>query len=266
MATRKKRAADGELTVHELRAMLRSRYRAPVWAAFEEVPNDTSQKMSRACDFMALSLWDSKAGDELHGFEIKMSRADWLHELRDPDKADAFRCYCDRWWLVVPNRSIVKADELPADWGMLWVRGGKLVIHRGAPKFVPERMSRRLLRGMLRRAQDGPTDAALKQAHKDGFAEGRDSHAKGCAAKELVAEKELEYWKEMAERFEQETGVHLSQFNAKAVGRAVKVVMDSNDEKRRVAIDLEMLVKPLERLLKTAKEASGLLRDEKPKT
>ena len=86
---------------------------------------------------MTQELWEAQ-GMELSGFEVKVSRSDWLHELTDPTKADANKRYCDRWWLVVPDKSIVRG-VLPHDWGLLAVGGnGRLRIVKRAPKLDPE--------------------------------------------------------------------------------------------------------------------------------
>jgi hypothetical protein len=79
----------------------------------------------RTADLIAVDMW--KAGRyEVHGHEVKVSRADWLRELRDPDKAGEFLPYVNRWWIVVPDAGIVRDGELPAGWGLLALRGGLL--------------------------------------------------------------------------------------------------------------------------------------------
>lgn len=81
------------------------------------------------------------AGEKLalHGHEVKVSRADWLTELRDPTKAEAIRRYMHHWWLVVPDASIVKAGELPDGWGLLAPDAtGKLRAKKSAPRLAPE--------------------------------------------------------------------------------------------------------------------------------
>lgn len=70
----------------------------------------------RTADALAIDTWISK-GMELHGFEMKCSRSDWLTELRQPEKSEAFRRVCDRWWLVTSDPAIVKDGELPGGWG-----------------------------------------------------------------------------------------------------------------------------------------------------
>lgn len=91
----------------------------------------------RICDYMALDLWPGgygpTSGPKLHGHEVKVSRSDWLTELRDPEKAEAFRRYCDYWWLVVSDADIVKPGELPPGWGLMVARGTALRVAIGAP-------------------------------------------------------------------------------------------------------------------------------------
>jgi hypothetical protein len=80
-----------------------------------------------------VDLWPS-SGHPVHGFEVKVSRSDWLTELKDPDKAEAFKPYCDHWWLVVPDASIVH-DDLPPGWGLMVAGRGGLHIRNRAPKL-----------------------------------------------------------------------------------------------------------------------------------
>lgn len=92
----------------------------------------------RTADALVLDLWPS-SGNAVHGIEVKISRSDWLTELKDPDKAEAFRPYCDFWWLAVPDAGIVRHD-LPPGWGLLVVSidqfgRPKLRVRTPAPKF-----------------------------------------------------------------------------------------------------------------------------------
>ncbi len=94
-------------------------------------------RVMRTADFLAQDLWENQ-GLNLHGHEVKVSRSDWLHELADPTKAEAIKRYCDRWWLVVPTKAIVR-DDLPDDWGLLVIgKGGALRVAKSAPPLDPE--------------------------------------------------------------------------------------------------------------------------------
>lgn len=103
----------------------------------------------RTADAMAVDLWPS-SNHPIHGFEVKVSRSDWLAELKDATKAEAFKPYCDHWWLVVPDAAIVR-DDLPADWGLLAVGGdGRLRAARRAPKLDRQDMPVGLMAAWLR--------------------------------------------------------------------------------------------------------------------
>lgn len=71
----------------------------------------------RTLDALAIDLWPSTK-HAIHGFEIKVTRSDWLAELKDPTKANAFVPYVDYFWLAVPDLSIVR-DDLPDGWGLM---------------------------------------------------------------------------------------------------------------------------------------------------
>ncbi len=59
----------------------------------------------------------SSSGRILTGHELKVSRADWLHELNKPVKADLWSDDCHAWYLVTSTPDIVQPGELPAGWG-----------------------------------------------------------------------------------------------------------------------------------------------------
>jgi hypothetical protein len=103
----------------------------------------------RTADAIAVDLWPS-SGNLVHGFEVKVSRSDWLTELRDPSKADAFRRYCDHWWLVVSDANIAH-DGVPDGWGLLAVgRDGRLRVRVKAPRLQREPMPPTFVAALLR--------------------------------------------------------------------------------------------------------------------
>jgi hypothetical protein len=62
--------------------------------------------------------------------EVKVSRADWNRELRNPIKRIAAMTLCDFFWIVTPV-GIVKREELPPGVGLMEVVGGERgVIHK----------------------------------------------------------------------------------------------------------------------------------------
>ena len=72
----------------------------------------------RRVDALYIGFTQSR-GNLLDGHELKVSRSDWLHELDQANKADWWFCHTHRWWLVVPDLSVAKVEELPDGWGLM---------------------------------------------------------------------------------------------------------------------------------------------------
>jgi hypothetical protein len=144
--------APVKVTSAHVRAALRVRYPAASYALMFEVGNGTGHNTSRHADAVAMGLWPSR-GLEVEGVEIKVSRQDWLNELKNPEKAEAVAKFCDRWWIAAP-KGMVKPDELPMTWGLLELDGDTLRQKVAAPKLDAVPLTRTFLAAMLRRASD----------------------------------------------------------------------------------------------------------------
>src|SRR5580704_8704369 len=92
-------APKGDLLSRRIVEALRKKYCPPAGAFIEQVPDGTGGYKRRTADGLGMLVWPSR-GLELHGFEIKVARGDWLKELKDPTKAEAFSLHCDRWYVV----------------------------------------------------------------------------------------------------------------------------------------------------------------------
>ncbi|VTR77235.1 hypothetical protein [Cellulomonas hominis] len=162
-------------TEDRMMRMLRQRYTALragtaadryVRAAHVPTPSTFRKDVDRIADYLVL---DTYGRTDLHGFEVKVSRADLLAELRDPAKAEGWSRYCDRWWLVVPDAGIV-GDDLPDGWGLL------VVDPRGtpaAPRLRAVRAAARLPRRAMPRTVLGQwtrcvAKTARLELHLDG--------------------------------------------------------------------------------------------------
>lgn len=172
------------LTERQLLDMLRLRHvrsgngGAGEYAFLTHVRNEASFAATRTMDALTVSLWPSR-GLELHGYEVKSSRSDWLRELKDPEKAEVFHRRCDRWSLVVGAADIVAPGELPPTWGLLVPRGGKLATVVAAPKLPrtkEEKMISRSWLVCLLRAAGAVPESDSKEvaaARAEGFDEGK---------------------------------------------------------------------------------------------
>lgn len=135
----------------DVKAALRSRFVAPEWAIFFEVGDGTGINQRRWADAVAMNMWPSR-GLEIQGFEIKVSRSDWLRELKDPAKSATVQQYCDRWWAITP-KGIIKPGELPPTWGHYEVSDAGVIRQVvAAPKLDSVAINRNFMAAMLRRA------------------------------------------------------------------------------------------------------------------
>ena len=138
---------------HLMCMALRTFYSQPEHVLIPQVRNGTGFTSTRTADAIAMSVWPSR-GLALSGIEIKVSRSDWLRELKNPKKADEIGRHCDYWVLAVGDEAIVKDGELPINWGLL-VPGSKpntLRMKFSPSRFDAEPISRSFLASILRRA------------------------------------------------------------------------------------------------------------------
>ena len=150
------------MRTEDVRVALRKKYADPEWVFVEEVAPRTGGG-TRYADAVAVNLWSSR-GHAIHGFEIKVSRSDWLHELKKPQKAEesVFE-FCDYWWVVTPaGIGIVKDGELPPTWGHLEIRSNGVFVMKKAPQLTPKPVTRGFFAALIRRANDN----VEKRAHQ----------------------------------------------------------------------------------------------------
>lgn len=110
-------------------------------------------------DAISVDTWGS-GHFALSGYEVKISRSDWLRELRDPGKAEAWRAHCRHWWLVA-TPDVVR-DDLPVGWGLLERRGSMLRRVVDAPALDPLPLTPRHLAGLARAIQQTAARRALE--------------------------------------------------------------------------------------------------------
>lgn len=162
---------------------LERRHAAPAWAFLRQVPSATGMVNGRTIDGLAMSLYPS-LGLELHAFEVKVQRSDWLRELAQPDKSLPWVSACERFWVVAPA-GVVRGGELPESWGLMtWsVRGGvgAVRVTDRAKRREPDPLSREQLAGLFRALHRGVTDEdrarktgeAFHRGYTEGVASGK---------------------------------------------------------------------------------------------
>lgn len=174
--------AATHMRAEDVRAAVRAHFGGKGAMVMDEVRNAAGFAANRSCDMMVMETWPSRRLI-IRGIEVKVSRRDWLHELNQPEKAEAFHKHCDEWWVAFSPDVLLSAKknsaeerlaEVPEGWGVLeavWVSGSKvpkLKILR-QPARLDRRLdviSRHLTATMLRAisgARDKATDAFIRE-------------------------------------------------------------------------------------------------------
>lgn len=239
----------------DIAAALRDRYSAPEWAVLFEVPNATGGAAARRADAIAMSLWPSR-GLEVHGFEIKVDRRDWLRELKAPQKAEEIARFCDRWWIAaVPG--IVREGELPPGWGLLVLRGTTLRQEREAPLREGVVPTRAFLASMLRAAAaQSPAEEAIRAAVERAREEERRTAEQRREGERAHIRSELDELKKAIADFETASGVRITRWDGKVIGEAVRFVLDGGIRMKRNR--LEAFAEQLRRTLEEANKALAI--------
>lgn len=245
-----------EKTAIDVKAALENKYCAPAFAFFTEVANGTGMNISRYADAVAFSLYPS-AGLEMIGFEIKVSRADFLSEMKNPQKSNDIMKYCDRWWLVCP-KGLVDKNEIPRTWGLLELTdGGKFHKKKEAPLLEAVDLDRNIVAALLRRGSEGTVPKSVynkkieneRRKIKEQFENDRNS--------EPFWLKKHDELQERIDHFEEESGLRINSYtNPREVGKLVRKIMNN-----RLNYDVVRIISQVESISESAKELKKTLDD-----
>jgi hypothetical protein len=212
------------LTTAEVMAILDVNYAEKNgFALLREVGNSTGYGCNRHADAVVLSLWPSR-GIYLHGYEVKVSRQDWLHELRQPKKSAEVQQYCGRWNLVVGDQSIVDLAEVPETWGLIVAEkvGNRLRTVKAAPPLEAKPLDLGFIAAVIRRVAE-----QQKESLQCEYQRGRDD---GVADAPKITAEEIQHeagqigaayqrLKESIAAFERDSGVKIDMWNGGQVGK-----------------------------------------------
>ena len=152
MRVRKKPLDDRKpVTAEDLRTLLRRKFPTDQFAMLYEVRDAAGFRANRSADVVMVGLWPSR-GNQIEGMELKVTRQDWQRELEQPEKAEAFVKFCDRWWVVAGHDDVVQDHELPKTWGLMVAGKRGLSVVTPAPVLEPKPIDRSFLAAMLKRA------------------------------------------------------------------------------------------------------------------
>lgn len=255
----KKRIAVEKMTEGDVLDALEAAHPTPEqWVFLRHVTNATSFSKTRTADAMAMSCWESN-GIHLHGYEVKVSRSDWLKEIQQTNKAAEFTGKCHYWWIAAPD-GVADLSEMPENWGLKIVTktesGWSVRVKKAATFNSHATMTYQFfaaaLRNCYRSLPEGKRlikelQAEYERGRKNGEESSDRRHAHDRVTREL---KEL---RDKIEAFEKASGIDINRgWNGPhEVGRAVKAVL-----KGGTALDrMERVQRMAENMLEEAKKA-----------
>lgn len=245
-------------TAADMMELLKSRYSGPAYALIPSVPDGTGMNKGRTADAIAMSVWPSN-GLDLYGFEIKVARSDWLREIQDTLKADAFAKHCDFWFVVAPA-GVVNLDEMPGSWGLLVpTKGGKLRVAKGAERRQnPEQVGRDFLAGLMRTLnRNSPLKEELDAAFKKGVVEGERRERDNGRRESEHNNRDHDRLQQSVEQFESISGIKITEYHGEHLGRIVNIVRKAN--LIGVSKSLAMKASYLESVVKDLRESEAAL-------
>lgn len=252
------------ITTQHCRDLLHKRFASPEWALLEEVAPKTGGGTGYA-DAVAVNLWQSR-GHAIHGVEIKVSRSDWLRELKQPAKAESVYQYCDHWWIVAP-KGVVKEEELPPTWGLMEARESTLPIIVIAPRLNPKPITLSFFASLLRRGTEGINKLAERMQNNAVAAARADIDAR--------VKREVEYstkaHRELAsqvERLKAETGIDINRYSGPPIhviklAQKLEILTGFRGDKEALSMltDLANDIDRASTILRNAVEKTGLHSD-----
>lgn len=248
--------SNNSISHDELKRAILNKYCAPFWCALTEVKDKTGFGWSRSADVIAFGMYASR-GYEIHMFECKASRGDWLGELKDPSKAQVIAQEVDKIWIVAP-KGVVQKEELPLKWGLLTVKrkgdgftsrvtkqalqidknGGENIISRSFCAAVLYQSLKDKKKFILREDMEGE----LKAEYKRGFKRGESNWEH---QEELRSLRGLQ---SQVDKFEEASGIKIDRYYGAAdLGAKVKAITIMENLGRHVLDQLKQTKSMAER-------------------
>lgn len=114
------------VTANDIRKAILRSWKPPEWIVAFEVANRPGFDGTRRLDAVGFSSYPSR-GLKMVGVEIKVSRGDFLAEMRQPEKAGAFATHLDEMWIYTAKGVVDGPHEIPDAWGWKVLYGDRLV-------------------------------------------------------------------------------------------------------------------------------------------
>lgn len=213
------------LNTQELIERLGKHFPSPTYGFITQVRSSTGSNACRTADAMAMSLWPSR-GLHILGFEVKMSRNDWLNEIKDPSKAEEIAKFCHEWYIVINDPDFIKEGELPTNWGLIIPSGsGMKTVKKAVYNQHAVLPDYNMLAGIFRNiAEQCIPKETLKTVLRQEFERG-ENHAN---YQFNILKRDHKELRDAIDLFEKLSGVKISTWKSEneKIGEAVKMVME----------------------------------------
>jgi hypothetical protein len=214
-----------KMTAKEVIEKLKIHYSKENGFVFLEQVAATTGYATRFADAIVMNVWKSRF--EIIGIEVKVSRSDWLSEIKNPAKADRIFQYCDSWYIVTPA-DLVRDGELPKGWGLLEIKNEKVFTRTACARNIHKSLDDYFVASIIRRCIEQATPEADKQAaHAKGFQAGHQCAIDNSTYQEKKMREELDRIQKMVREFESASGIYFQGgwASGEKIGEIVKMIL-----------------------------------------
>ena len=121
-----------KISSDEIKKSLKKKYSEQSrWIYFDECPVGTGWRGTNYMDAFVIGAWPSDHNKRI-AFEIKVSRQDFLNEMKKCNKRRPALFFSNEFYFVCP-KGMIKPEEIPSDCGLIEYEDEKLITKINAP-------------------------------------------------------------------------------------------------------------------------------------
>lgn len=121
-------------TQYSIAKVLQSnRHSRDCWMWYEDLRTGTGygESCEQSIDVWTMSAWPSHNYERI-AYEIKVSRSDFLREIKQPNKRALALLYSNKFYFVAPQ-GILKPADMPPEAGLVEIQEGRAFVTVSAP-------------------------------------------------------------------------------------------------------------------------------------
>jgi len=233
--------SDENWTAKKVIECIRNRFsEKDKYVVLENVPNGTGWSCDGWVDAVVFSLWPSLGCRRL-ALEVKISRADFLRELQNPEKNAWVRGVCHEFAYVTPN-GVAKEEELPEGIGLYVCSGDSIKVIRAPAAKTDMKVDDITMAGFVRAMQ--------KEMNRQAEAVAQDVFANDHRAKEAF------FWQASATAFLHKHGISVPfRLTPDKEGIETLQLLESATASKATEHDRDQLVQQTEKFRKAVCDA-----------